>query len=89
MLDRDKDVTKFANGNSALTEEKARVLPCADGLAKSKMKKKRSIVKSDISTSIVLARPPNGDCEPKQRGIQQKLDGKPKMNNHTFRFDLI
>ncbi|XP_009387588.2 uncharacterized protein LOC135609293 isoform X5 [Musa acuminata AAA Group] len=86
LLDRDKDVTKFANGNSALTEEKARVLPCADGLAKSKMKKKRSIVKSDISTSIVLARPPNGDCEPKQRGIQQKLDGKPKMNNHTFSF---
>ncbi|XP_064994074.1 uncharacterized protein LOC135584287 isoform X6 [Musa acuminata AAA Group] len=86
LVDRDKDVTKFANGNSALPEEKAQVLPCADGLAKSKMKKKRSIVKSDISTSIVLARPPNGDCEPKQRGIQQKLDGKPKMNNHTFSF---
>nr|XP_009387605.1 PREDICTED: uncharacterized protein LOC103974449 isoform X7 [Musa acuminata subsp. malaccensis] len=86
LVDRDKDVTKFANGNSALPEEKAQVLRCADGLAKSKMKKKRSIVKSDISTSIVLARPPNGDCEPKQRGIQQKLDGKPKMNNHTFSF---
>ncbi|XP_020276402.1 uncharacterized protein LOC109850747 isoform X1 [Asparagus officinalis] len=87
-MDRDRDVFKLANGGATPPEEKGRSLAAAvDPWDKTKMKKKRSVLKSDASGNTVLPRPHDGDRELK-RGMQQKLitEARPRLNNaHGFR----
>ncbi|XP_010920810.2 LOW QUALITY PROTEIN: uncharacterized protein [Elaeis guineensis] len=87
-VNKDRDAIKPVNGGVALSEEKGGALTNGvDGWDKSKMKKKRSVIKSDVSTGAVLTRSLDADREPK-RGIQQKLGtaARPMTNNvHGFR----
>ncbi|XP_072984829.1 uncharacterized protein [Typha latifolia] len=88
-IDRDRDVAKLASGGSTVSEEKYRgVATNIDGWEKPKMKKKRSVIKSDVSTGAVLTRSIDGDREPKQ-GNQQKLysdDARPRViSSHLSR----
>ncbi|XP_008792765.2 uncharacterized protein LOC103709271 isoform X1 [Phoenix dactylifera] len=87
-VNKDRDAIKLVNGGAALSEEKGRALTSGvDGRDNSKMRKKRSVIKSDVSTGAVLTRSLEADREPK-RGIQQKLgiDARPMTNNvHGFR----
>ncbi|XP_058110303.1 uncharacterized protein LOC131253351 isoform X2 [Magnolia sinica] len=82
-VDRDRDMFKLVNGVAAPSEEKGRTLAAGvDGWEKSKMRKKRSGIKSDVSTSAVMSRPLDGDREPK-RLIQQRLgtDARSRLSN--------
>ena len=87
----DRDVFKLGNSGATPPEEKSRPLATAvDAWEKSKMKKKRLVIKSDASGNAVSARPHDGDREPK-RGMQQKLiaEARPRLNNaHGFRWDI-
>ncbi|KAK8956210.1 hypothetical protein KSP40_PGU019238 [Platanthera guangdongensis] len=85
-LERDKDMLKAINGAAAqLTENDGAFSAVPDGWERSKLKKKRSIIKSDTSSSC-LARSQGGEREVK-RGMPQKLntDARPR-NNHTHSF---
>lgn len=87
-LERDKDILKSTNGSAALGDENDRAFSTViDGWESSRMKKKRSIIKPDVSASLGLVKP-QCDRETK-RGMQQKLgiDARPKHNySHNFRY---
>nr|XP_029123956.1 uncharacterized protein LOC105057117 isoform X3 [Elaeis guineensis] len=87
-MNKDRDASILVNDGMALSEEKGQELATGvDGWEKSKMKKKRSVIKSDVSASAALTRLPDADREPK-RGMQQKFgtDARPRVNNaHGFR----
>lgn len=69
-VDRDKEI-RIANSGAIQGEE--RTLPIGgDGWEKSKMKKKRSCIKLDVSPSTTLTKPVNTFQETKQ-GMQQRL----------------
>ncbi|XP_077231142.1 serine/arginine repetitive matrix protein isoform X2 [Tasmannia lanceolata] len=70
-IDRDRDMLRPVNGSTTQSEEKGFTLPTGvDGWEK--MRKKRSGIKSDVSPSVVVAKPLDGDREPK-RGMQQRV----------------
>ncbi|XP_020108296.1 uncharacterized protein LOC109724063 isoform X2 [Ananas comosus] len=76
-VERDKDVAGIINGGQVMSEEKARGV----------VKRKRSAIKSDASTSADLTRSAEADREVK-RGMQQKLgsDARPRVASvHGFR----
>ncbi|KAH1100820.1 hypothetical protein AAZX31_13G089600 [Glycine max] len=86
-VDRDKEKLRIANNGVVQSEE--RTLPIGgDGWEKSKMKKKRSCIKLDVSPSTTLTKPVNTFQETKQ-GMQQRLatDSRSKLTNdsHSFR----
>lgn len=87
-LERDKDMLKAINGTVAqLAENDGAFSAVPDGWERSKLKKRRSIIKSDTSSSSCMTRPQGGEREVK-RGIPQKLntDARPKNNHsHSFR----
>lgn len=80
-VDRDKDMFRLINGSGAVqSDEKDRVLSTSgvDGWEKSKMRKKRSGIKSDASANS-LARPAV-DCEREpKRGVQQRLSSDVRL----------
>ncbi|XP_042488480.1 uncharacterized protein LOC122068667 isoform X2 [Macadamia integrifolia] len=87
-MDKDKETFRFANNGVVPSEEKDRTLPIVgDGWEKSKMRKKRSGIKSDASTGTVTTKHVDGDRESKWT-LQQRLllDARPKLSNaHGFR----
>lgn len=86
-VDRDREILRLSNGGAVQGEDRTLSIG-VDGWEKSKMKKKRSGIKPDISPSIVSAKPNDGYREPKQ-GMQQRLvtDARSRLNNdsHGFR----
>ncbi|XWS72213.1 hypothetical protein CRYUN_Cryun02cG0020800 [Craigia yunnanensis] len=85
--DRDREMLRVSN--SAAVQGEDRTLPGGvDGWEKAKMKKKRSVIKPDVSPSMVSTKPIEGYREPKQ-GIQQRVvsDARSRLNNdsHGFR----
>ncbi|XP_020680414.1 uncharacterized protein LOC110098045 isoform X1 [Dendrobium catenatum] len=86
-LERDKDILKSTNGSAAQGDESDRGFSTVvDGWERSRMKKKRSVIKSDVSASSGLVKS-QFDRETK-RVMQQKLgsDVRPKLNySHSFR----
>lgn len=86
-LDRDKELPRIANSAAVQCED--RNLPIgADGWEKSKMKKKRSGKKHDVSPSILITKPIEGYRDSKQ-GMQHRPVGgaRLRVNNdsHGFR----
>lgn len=77
---REKELPKLANGGSVQSDD--RTLPIGDGWEKSKMKKKRSIIKLD--SAAVSTKPLDGYREPKQ-GIQQRSfnNARPRLNSDS------
>ncbi|XP_042508171.1 uncharacterized protein LOC122084155 [Macadamia integrifolia] len=91
-MDRDKETYRLANNGAVQSEEKDRTLSIGvDGWDKSKTRKKRSGIKSDVSMNTVLTRNIDGDRESK-RTMQQRLvtDARPKLSNvHGFRCESL
>ncbi|KAL6865065.1 hypothetical protein ACP4OV_016216 [Aristida adscensionis] len=89
--DRISDPSKATNGGSAVPEEKIRGLATSiDGWEKPKMKKKRSAIKADMS-STGASRTADLDRESKQ-GMQHKFstDGRPRMaSSPSFRSGTV
>ncbi|XP_020571688.1 uncharacterized protein LOC110018658 [Phalaenopsis equestris] len=86
-LERDKDILKTTNISAAQGDENDRVFSTVvDSWERSRMKKKRSIIKSDVSACSGLVK---SQCDrDMKRGMQQKLgiDARPKLNySHSFR----
>lgn len=90
-LERDKDILKSTNGSATPGDENERSFSTGiDGWESSRMKKKRSIIKPDVSASLGLVKP-QCDRETK-RGMQQKLgiDARTKHNySHNFRYNIL
>lgn len=78
--------------NSGAVQGEDRTLSIGvDGWEKSKMKKKRSVIKPDVSSSTVTTKSLDGFRETKQ-GMQQRpiADVRSRLNNdsHGFRYDF-
>ncbi|KAI3955892.1 hypothetical protein MKW98_006252 [Papaver atlanticum] len=86
-MDRDKEIFGIASGGQVQSAEKDQALPIGmDGWEKSKMRKKRSGIKSDVSVNGTI-RSPDGDRESK-RETQQRLgiEARSRFSNvHGFR----
>ncbi|XVF88811.1 hypothetical protein PTKIN_Ptkin19aG0081500 [Pterospermum kingtungense] len=84
--DRDREMVRVSNSGAVQGED--RTLSSGDGWEKTKMKKKRSVIKPDGSPSMVSTKPIEGYREPKQ-GMQQRpiTDARSRLNNdsHGFR----
>lgn len=90
VVDRDREMLRPANSGAVQGED--RNLSIGDvGWEKSKMKKKRSGIKPDVSPSTMSTKPIDGYRETKQ-GMQQRpiADTRSRLNNesHGFRYDL-
>ena len=91
VVDREREMLRIANGGAVQAED--RTLPIGvDGWEKSKMKKKRSGIKPDVSPSTLSNKPIDGYREPKQ-GIQQRpvADARSRLSNesHGFRYEFL
>ncbi|XP_068668264.1 uncharacterized protein [Aristolochia californica] len=85
-LDKDKELFRLVNGCSAIqSEEKGQALATGtvEGWEKSKMRKKRSGIKFDISGSGASTKPPLDGERDVKRGIQQKLDNDARARLST------
>ncbi|XP_010548659.1 PREDICTED: uncharacterized protein LOC104820016 isoform X2 [Tarenaya hassleriana] len=82
-VDRDKDTMRLANHNSVQGEDRTSSIGI-DGWEKSKMKKKRSGIKTDVSTSLVSNKAVEGYRDLKQ-GILQKVagDSRSRLNGDS------
>ncbi|XP_062147927.1 uncharacterized protein LOC133856895 isoform X1 [Alnus glutinosa] len=86
VVDRDREMLRIANGGAVQAED--RTLPIGgDGWEKSKMKKKRSGIKPDVSPSTLSNKQIDGYREPKQ-GIQQRpvTDARSRLSNESHGF---
>ncbi|GAB2267741.1 hypothetical protein Dimus_002722 [Dionaea muscipula] len=86
LVDKDKDVLRLASNGAASSEDRSLCIGI-DGWKKSRMKKKRSGIKSDVSPSKLTNKPAEGYQEPKQ-GMQQRpgTDIRSRVNDsHGFR----
>ncbi|KAJ9183788.1 hypothetical protein P3X46_007598 [Hevea brasiliensis] len=86
-LDREREMLRLASGGAIQGED--RILSIGvDGWEKTKMKKKRSVIKPDVSSSLVSTKPNDGYREPKQ-GLQQRpvTEARSRLNSdsHGFR----
>ncbi|XP_011013601.1 PREDICTED: uncharacterized protein LOC105117573 isoform X4 [Populus euphratica] len=85
-VDKDREVLRFANngavqGDQTLSND-------VDGWEKKKMKKKRSGIKPDVSSSVLSTKPTDGYREPKQGAPQIPVtDACSRLNidSHVFR----
>ncbi|KAG7984023.1 hypothetical protein I3843_04G136200 [Carya illinoinensis] len=85
-IDRDREMQRLANSGAVQAED--RTLPIGgDGWEKSKMKKKRSGIKPDVSPSTVSTKPIDGYRDAKQ-GIQQRpvADARSRLSNESHGF---
>lgn len=90
-VERDKEMQRSTNSGAFQGED--RTLPIGgDGWEKSKMKKKRSVIKQDGSPSTGLTKPVDAFQESKQ-GMQQRpfTDTRSKSSNdsHAFRYECV
>lgn len=91
-LERDKEMSKPPINGSAtqLVENDGAFSAVADGWERSKLKKKRSVIKSDALSSSGLSRS-QGEREVK-RGMQHTklgIDARPKINHaNSFRYNI-
>ncbi|XP_057467229.1 uncharacterized protein LOC130756685 isoform X3 [Actinidia eriantha] len=89
-MDRDREVLRLSNSGAAQGEERTLSIG-VDGWEKSKMKKKRSGIKPDVSPSTVVTKPVDGYREPRQ-GMQPRLlaDARSRLNDtHGFRPGVV
>ncbi|XP_038696142.1 uncharacterized protein LOC119993202 isoform X2 [Tripterygium wilfordii] len=86
VVDREREMVRIANSGAVQGDDRGLSI-AVDGWEKSKMRKKRSGIKLDLSPTSVSAKSTNGYREPKQ-GIQQRpvSDVRSKSNNHSHGF---
>ncbi|GLT45047.1 hypothetical protein SLA2020_189110 [Shorea laevis] len=86
-VDRDKELSRVANSAAVLGEDRTLSIG-VDGWEKSKMKKKRTGKRADVSPSMAATKPIEGFRESKQ-GMQHRsiADARSRLNNdsHGFR----
>ncbi|GAB4853764.1 hypothetical protein Ancab_017957 [Ancistrocladus abbreviatus] len=81
LVDKDRDVLRLASSGAVLGEERSLCIG-VDGWEKSKMKKKRSGIKPDVSSSNILNKPVDVYREPRQ-GMHQRpvTDSRSRLND--------
>lgn len=90
-VDRDRDALRLAN-SGAVSGEDRNLSIGVDGWEKSKMKKKRSGIKPDVSTSSQSTKPVDSYDEVKQQLQQRPVsDARSRINkdSHGFRYDFL
>ena len=89
--DRERDALRLANSCGVPGEDRSLSIG-VDGWEKSKMKKRRSGIKSDVSSSSQSTKPVDSYDEVKQQLQQRPVsDARSRMNkdSHGFRYDLL
>ncbi|KAJ8566131.1 hypothetical protein K7X08_037246 [Anisodus acutangulus] len=84
-IDRDRELLRFPNGSTIQGEDHTPSV-AVEGWEKSRMKKKRSVIKPD-ATGSMTAKPIDGHREPKQ-GVQPRLPSESRSrftDTHCFR----
>ncbi|KAF5748459.1 hypothetical protein HS088_TW04G00413 [Tripterygium wilfordii] len=86
VVDREREMVRLANSGAVQGDDRSLSIG-VDGWEKSKMRKKRSGIKPDLSPTLVLAKSTDGYREPKQ-GMQQRFvsDVRSKSNNDSYGF---
>ncbi|KAH8482441.1 hypothetical protein H0E87_029764 [Populus deltoides] len=85
-VDKDREVPRFANNGAVQGDQTLSI--GVDGWEKKKMKKKRSGIKPDVSSSVLSTKPTDGYREPKQGAPQIPVtDARSRLNidSHVFR----
>uniref|UniRef100_A0A3N7G6H1 Uncharacterized protein n=2 Tax=Populus trichocarpa TaxID=3694 RepID=A0A3N7G6H1_POPTR len=85
-VDKDREVLRFANNGAVQGDQTLSI--GVDGWEKKKMKKKRSGIKPDLSSSVLSTKPTDGYREPKQGAPQIPVtDARSRLNidSHVFR----
>ncbi|KZV50855.1 hypothetical protein F511_27621 [Dorcoceras hygrometricum] len=85
-MDKDRDAVRLSNSSAVQGEERSLSIS-VDGWEKAKMKKKRTGIKPDVSSSSVTTKPIDGFRETKQ-GMQPRLptEARSRLNeSHGFR----
>ncbi|KAJ6862647.1 hypothetical protein NC652_039492 [Populus alba x Populus x berolinensis] len=85
-VDKDREVLRFANNGAVQGDQTLSI--GVDGWEKKKMKKKRSGIKPDVSSSVLSTKPTDGYREPKQGAPQIPVtDARSRLNidSHVFR----
>jgi hypothetical protein len=86
-VDKDREVPRFANNGAVQGDQTLSI--GVDGWEKKKMKKKRSGIKPDVSSSVLSTKPTDGYREPKQGAPQIPVtDARSRLNidSHVFRY---
>lgn len=89
-MDKDKDAVRISNSSGVQGDERSLSIS-VDGWEKSKMKKKRTGIKPDVTPSSMTTKPVDGYRETKQ-GMQPRLptEARSRLNDsHGFRYPLI
>ncbi|GMI81313.1 SAGA complex subunit 2A [Hibiscus trionum] len=86
--DRERELLGVSNSGAVQGEDRT-LSGTLDGWEKAKMKKKRSVIKTDVSPSMVSTKPMEGYRESKQ-GMQQRTvsDARSRLNNESHGFRL-
>lgn len=85
--DRDKEGLRFSS-NSVVQAEDQTLAIGGDGWEKSKMKKKRSVIKAEMAPSSPASKAVDGYREPKQGVLPRLLsDGRPRSSDsYAYRY---
>lgn len=90
-VDRDREMLRLANSGAVQGEDRTLSIG-SDGWEKTKMKKKRSGIKPDVSPSTIPTKPNDGYRDSKQ-GMQQRpgAEARSRLNNdsHGFRYCFL
>ena len=89
-VDRDKDIMRLANHNAVQGEERTSL--GIDGWEKSKMKKKRSCIKTDCHPNLASSKVVDGYRDLKQSTQQKSMgDSRTRLNgdSNMLRYDLL
>lgn len=89
--DRERDALRLANSSAVPGEDRSLSIG-VDGWEKSKMKKKRSGIKPDVSSSSQSTKPVDSYDEVKQQLQQRPVsDARSRINkdSHGFRYDFL
>lgn len=85
-VDREREMLRLASSGAVQGDD--RILSIGvDGWEKTKMKKKRSVIKPDVSPSLASTKPNDGYQKPKQ-GMQQKpaTEARSRLNSDSDGF---
>ena len=90
VVDRDKEIMRPANHNAVQGED--RTSAGIDGWEKSKMKKKRSCIKTDCHPNLASSKVVDGYRDLKQSTQQKSMgDSRTRLNgdSNMLRYDLL
>lgn len=91
-VERERETVRITNNGAISNEDRTISIGCVDGWEKTKLKKKRSGIKPEVSPNFVSPKNMDGNRETKLATQQRPVtEGRSRLNNdsHGFRYMVI